>query len=56
MSKSEFERVYKKNNTKDLAFDRKSIDDYLQLYINYKLKVKEAIELGMDTAQSLRMN
>src|SRR3954470_10593897 len=54
VSKSEFERVYKKNNTKDLAFDRKSIDDYLQLYINYKLKVKEAVELGMDTAQSFK--
>ncbi len=54
ISKSEFERVYKKNNTKDLAFDRKSIDDYLQLYINYKLKVKEAMELGMDTAQSFK--
>ena len=54
VTKSEFERVYKKNNTKDLAYDRKSIDDYLQLYINYKLKVKEAIELGMDTMQSFK--
>src|SRR3954470_9395015 len=54
VSKAEFERVYKKNNTKDLAYDRKSIDDYLQLYINYKLKVKEAMELGMDTAQSFK--
>src|SRR6266576_3652653 len=54
ISKSEFERVYKKNNTKDLAFDRKSIDDYLQLYINYKLKVTEAMELGMDTARSFK--
>jgi peptidyl-prolyl cis-trans isomerase SurA len=54
VTKSEFERVYKKNNTKDLAFDRKSIEDYLQLYINYKLKVKEAMELGMDTAQSFK--
>ena len=50
--KSEFERVFKKNNNKDSTYDRKSIDDYLQLYINYKLKVKEALELGMDTVKT----
>jgi peptidyl-prolyl cis-trans isomerase SurA len=50
--KSEFERVFKKNNTKDSVYDKKAVEDYLQLYINYKLKVKEALELGMDTAKS----
>src|SRR5438067_466488 len=50
--KSEFERVFKKNNTKDSAYDKKGVEDYLQLYINYKLKVKEALELGMDTVKS----
>lgn len=50
--KSEFERVFKKNNTKETSFDKKSVNDYLQLYINYKLKVREALELGMDTAKS----
>lgn len=50
--KSEFERVFKKNNTKDSAFSKKAVEDYLQLYINYKLKVKEAVELGMDTNKS----
>src|SRR6187455_2095297 len=52
ISKSEFERVYKKNNIKETSFDRKSVTDYLNLYVNYKLKVKEAFELGMDTAKS----
>src|SRR5437016_6217916 len=52
ISKSEFERVFKKNNNKETSYDKKSINDYLNLYINYKLKVKEAMELGMDTAQS----
>jgi peptidyl-prolyl cis-trans isomerase SurA len=52
VSKSEFERVFKKNNTKETSYDRKSVTDYVQLYINYKLKVKEALELGMDTAKS----
>ncbi len=50
--KSEFERVFKKNNTKENNYDKKAVEDYLQLYINYKLKVKEALELGMDTAKS----
>ena len=50
--KSEFERVFKKNNTKETTFDKKAVNEYLQLYINYKLKVREALELGMDTAKS----
>jgi peptidyl-prolyl cis-trans isomerase SurA len=54
IAKSEFERVFKKNNSKDSAYDKKSIEDYLQLYINYKLKVKEALELGMDTVKSFK--
>ncbi len=52
ISKGEFERVFKKNNTKETSYDKKSVNDYLNLYINYKLKVKEAMELGMDTAKS----
>ena len=50
--KSEFERVFKKNNSKDSSFDKKAVEDYLELYINYKLKVKEALELGMDTVKA----
>ncbi len=52
ISKSEFERVFKKNNNKETSFDKKSVNDYITLYINYKLKVKEAMEMGMDTAKS----
>jgi len=52
ISKSEFERVFKKNNSKETKFDNKAVNEYLQLYINYKLKVKEALELGMDTAKA----
>ncbi len=52
VSRAEFERVFRKNNTKDSSYDRKAVDDYLELYINYKLKVKDALELGMDTAKS----
>ncbi|MFT4523966.1 MAG: peptidyl-prolyl cis-trans isomerase SurA [Bacteroidia bacterium] len=45
---SEFEAVYKKNN-KDEEVDRADLAEYLELYINFKLKVKEAEALGMDT-------
>ncbi|NNC86000.1 MAG: peptidylprolyl isomerase [Bacteroidia bacterium] len=49
ISKSEFLRVYQKNNTKELSFDDKSVREYLDLYINYKLKVKQAEDEKMDT-------
>lgn len=47
--KSEFEYVFRKNNT-DTFITRADLDDYMTLFINYKLKVKEAEALGMDTA------
>lgn len=52
ITKSEFERVYYKNNNKETGNDEKSVREYLELYINYKLKVKEAESLKMDTIQS----
>lgn len=51
ISKSEFEKVYRKNN-KDISYDSKSVKEYLELYINYKLKVKEAEEEKLDTSES----
>ncbi|MFM9050905.1 MAG: peptidylprolyl isomerase, partial [Bacteroidota bacterium] len=54
ISRSEFVRVFKKNNTKESGFDKKAVDDYLQLYVNYKMKVHEALEAGMDTVQSFK--
>ena len=52
--RSEFVRVFKKNNSKESGFDQKAVDDYLELYVNYKMKVHEALELGMDTVQSFK--
>ncbi|MBS1763473.1 MAG: peptidylprolyl isomerase [Bacteroidetes bacterium] len=54
VSKSEFERVYYKNNNKETAGDEKSIRDYMELFINYKLKVKEAEALKMDTSAAFK--
>ncbi len=50
--KSEFERVFRKNNNKDTDYSHQAVTEYLQLYINYKLKVREALESGMDTVQA----
>ena len=49
---SEFLRVYNKNL--DLVKDetQKDIDGYLKLFINYKLKLKEAKALGLDEKTS----
>lgn len=53
VTKKEFEYVFKKNNNKNAANpDEKSLREYLDLYINFKLKVIEAKSLGMDTVNS----
>ncbi|MBN1337983.1 MAG: peptidyl-prolyl cis-trans isomerase [Bacteroidales bacterium] len=51
---SEFLRVYTKNSLDTLRMDEKSLRDYMELYINFRLKVKEAETLGMDTVTSFR--
>jgi peptidyl-prolyl cis-trans isomerase SurA len=51
---SEFENVYHKNNSKESATDAKSLNEYVDLFVNFKLKVKEAEELGLDTAKAFR--
>ncbi|MFC2100625.1 peptidylprolyl isomerase [Bacteroidota bacterium] len=49
VTKSEFLNIYNKNNIKDEGIDQESLNEYLGLFINFKLKVKEAEELGYDT-------
>ncbi len=51
ITKAEFERIYKKNNT-SAVYDSKSVEEYLELFINYKLKVMEAERLGYDTVET----
>ena len=50
--RSEFDRVFRKNNNKDSTYDEKAVREYLDLYINYKLKVKEAEAQKLDTAET----
>lgn len=46
--KSEFEYVYHKNNSSN-SIDKKTLEEYVDLFINFKLKVEEAIAQGIDT-------
>ena len=50
----EFGNVYHKNNTKETANDNKSLNDYVDLFVNFKLKVIEAEELHLDTAKAFK--
>lgn len=50
---NEFMSVYKKNN-KDQGNDPKAIDNYLELFTIFKMKVKEAEELKLDTVTAFK--
>jgi peptidyl-prolyl cis-trans isomerase SurA len=53
ISKDEFIANYQKNNTNILdEKDKKTPAEYLDLYLNFKLKVLEAQRLGYDTVKS----
>ena len=45
---NEFIRVYNKNLNLVQDESQKNVDEYLELYINYKLKLREAKELGFN--------
>lgn len=49
---SEFVYIYTKNNP-CVSYAKEDLDAYMQLFINYKLKVKEAERLGYDTIPKL---
>lgn len=51
--KSEFEAIFRKNQ-KDVQVSKESLDEYMVLFTNFKLKVTEAEELGLDTAKKFR--
>ena len=51
--RSEFEYSYNKNNGADVI-DKKTIDEYVDLFINYKLKVCAALDARLDTMKSFR--
>lgn len=53
VTRSEFEYSYNKNNT-DLVVDKKSLDEYVDLFVNYKLKVAAAMDAQLDTTAAFQ--
>lgn len=49
--KSEFEYIYNKNNSNN-SLDKKTLDEYVDLFVNFKLKVEEAKAQGLDTTKA----
>jgi len=47
----EFKHIFNKNNDNS-NIDKAYLDEYIELFINFKLKVKEAKELGFDTVST----
>ena len=50
---SEFLYIYEKNN-QETSLEKKSMEEYLDLFINFKLKVTEAIAQGVDTTEAFK--
>ena len=50
---ADFKHVYGKNN-RDSVYTIEALDDYMELFVNFKLKVLEAEAMGMDTAAAFK--
>ena len=53
VTRSEFEYSYNKNNAEGVI-DKKTVEEYVDLFINYKLKVAAALDARLDTLTSFR--
>lgn len=53
VSRSEFEYSYNKNNSEGVI-DKKTVEEYVDLFVNYKLKVIEAYAARLDTLSSFK--
>lgn len=53
VTRSEFEYSYNKNNSDDVI-DKKTVDEYVDLFVNYKLKVVAANDAQLDTLSSFK--
>ena len=53
VSRSEFEYSYNKNNSEGVI-DKKTVNEYVDLFINYKLKVQAALDAHLDTLNSFK--
>ena len=53
VNRSEFEYSYNKNNSEGVI-DKKTVDEYVELFVNYKLKVAAALDARLDTLTSFK--
>lgn len=53
ITRSEFEYSFNKNNS-DGVIDKKTVEEYVPLYVNFKLKVAAAEDAKIDTLTSIR--
>lgn len=51
---SEFKGIYAKTNQDKADFSRASLEEYLDLYVKFKLKVQKARDMYLDTVPSLK--
>lgn len=51
---SEFMYIYQKNSNALHNNDQQSLQEYLNLFINYRLKVRAAQEAGIDTTEAFK--
>jgi peptidyl-prolyl cis-trans isomerase SurA len=51
--KSEFEYIFRKNNRQE-TITQKDLDEYMDLFVKFKLKVNEAKEIKLDTMSKLK--
>ncbi len=51
---SEFEYIYTKTNGDKADFSKKSLEEYLDLYVKFKLKVQRAKDMQLDTIPVLQ--
>ena len=51
ISLEEFKHIFNKNNDNE-EIDKEYLDEYIELFVNFKLKVKEAKSLGFDTVKT----
>jgi len=54
VTRSEFEYSYNKNNNIEGAVEQKSVEEYVDMFVNYKLKVLAALDARLDTLASFR--
>ncbi len=52
ISLSEFEDIYRKSNVESVVAEPKTVEEYLEMYIDFRLKVLEAMSMGLDTNRS----